>query len=363
MIRRLQRGSGAWVGISAVLVLLAAGCGRATQPETRSASRVIPPGTGQPFRTHSLSYSVPFPSTHSQCQTAAAWARELESRTQGRLKVAVHAGGSLLEPAKTYAGVAQGTADVGMGRFADTRARFPLLDGLDLPLGYPDGRSATTIANAVVGKYASKEAEDVHVLYVHAPGPSVLATRRPVATLAEIRGLKVGAAGLLARIVEKLGGTAVSLPADEACEALRKGDIDAVFGPLSALCDARLGEPTESITPIPSIGATTALFVIMNKATWEALPADLQQTLTDVSREWAVKHGEAWDQADAAGLAAIRELGKPVQTLSAAEGERAREAVKAILDEYVKTTEAAGLPGAQVLDDIRQQMKDLATPK
>lgn len=363
MIRRRQRVSGAWVGIGAVLVVLAAGCGRATQPEVRSAGRVIPPGTGQPYKAHSLSYSVPFPATHSQCQTATAWAREIESRTQGRIKIAIHVGGSLLEPAKTYAGVAQGTADLGMGRFADTRARFPLLDGLDLPLGYPDGKTATTIANAVVGKYATREVEDVHLLYVHAPGPSVLATRRPVAALADTRGLKVGAAGLLGRIVEKLGGTAVSLPDDETCEALRKGDIDAAFGPPAALKGSRLGELTESVTLIPSIGFTTALFVIINKATWEALPADLQQTLSDVSREWASKHGEAWDQADAAGLAAIRELGKQVQTLSVAENERAREAVKAILDEYVKTTEAAGLPGAQVLDDIRQQMKDLATPK
>jgi TRAP-type C4-dicarboxylate transport system substrate-binding protein len=363
MIHRLRRAAAALAGISAALAVLTAGCGKAKQPDPPGGARSAPPVAAEPAKTYSFNYSLFFPSTHSQCKTAEAWAKEVEARTQGRIKIAIHAGGSLLEPPKTYDGVVQGVADIGMSCFAYTRGRFPLLEGLDLPLGYPDGKTATAIANAVITKYAPKEVEDVHVLYVHAHGPGVIATRKPVTTLADMKGLKVRATGLSGKIVEKLGGSAVGMPQNETYEALRKGVVDATLCPVETLKGWRQGEVIESITPLANIGYTTAMFVVMNKAKWDALPADLQQSLTDVSREWAAKHGEAWDQADIEGLAFIRELGKKVQNLPQADAERAREAVKPILDEYVKTTEAAGLPGAQVLDDIRQQMKELATPK
>lgn len=363
MLRRFHRAAGILAGMVAAFAVLTAGCGKAKKADDRSGTRVVPPGSSGPAKTYSFNYSIFFPATHIQCKTAEAWAKEVETRTQGRIKIAIHAGGSLLEPPKTYDGVVQGVADIGMSCFAYTRGRFPLLEGLDLPLGYRDGRTATTIANAVIGKYAPKEVEDVHVLYVHAHGPGVIATRKPVVTLDDMKGLKVRATGLSGKIVEKLGGSAVGMPQNETYEALRKGVVDATLCPVETLKGWRQGEVIESITPLASIGYTTTMFVVMNKAKWEALPADLQQALTDVSREWIVKHGEAWDQADVEGLAFIKELGKKVQALPEADTERAREAVKAILDDYVKTTEAAGLPGAQVLDDIRQQMKELATPK
>jgi TRAP-type C4-dicarboxylate transport system substrate-binding protein len=363
MLCGLLRAAGLLAGITVAFAFLSAGCGKAKNSDERIGPRIVPPQSAQPAKTYSFNYSIFFPATHIQCKTGEAWAKEVETRTQGRIKIAIHAGGSLLEPTKTYDGVVQGVADIGMSCFAYTRGRFPLLEGLDLPLGYADGKTATAIANAVIAKYTPKEVEDVHVLYVHAHGPGVIATRKPVVTLDDMKGLKVRATGLSGKVVEKLGGSAVGMPQNETYEALRKGVVDATLCPVETLKGWRQGEVIESITPLPTIGYTTAMFVVMNKAKWEELPADLQQTLTDVSREWAVKHGEAWDLADAEGLVFIKELGKKVQNLPEADTERARDAVKAILDDYVKTTEAAGLPGAQVLDDIRQQMKELAAPK
>jgi hypothetical protein len=41
-----------------------------------------------------------------------------------------------------------------MSVFAYTRGRFAFLEGLDLPLGYPDGVTATRIANQMERNYA-----------------------------------------------------------------------------------------------------------------------------------------------------------------------------------------------------------------
>ena len=65
-----------------------------------------------------------------------------------------------------------------MSCFAYTRGRFPLLEGLDLPLGYPDGLTATPPRHRDGReKYQPEEVDDTHLLYVHAHGPGILATQ------------------------------------------------------------------------------------------------------------------------------------------------------------------------------------------
>ncbi len=118
-----------------------------------------------------LSYSIFFPPTHVQCIAATNWASEIQKRTGGRVQITIYPAGSLTKADQCYEGVIKGISDLGMSCFAYTRGRFPLLEGLDLPLGYPNGVTATRIANAMVEKYQPAELADVKVLYVHAHGP------------------------------------------------------------------------------------------------------------------------------------------------------------------------------------------------
>lgn len=133
-------------------------------------------------KTLDLTYSVFFPSTHGQCQAAMDWAREIEKRSQGKVKITVFPGGTLTSAAQCYDGVVSGISDLGMSCFAYTRGRFPLMETLDLPLGYPDGRTASLVANDFVRKFRPKELDDVKLLYIHAHGPGLLHTKAPVKT-------------------------------------------------------------------------------------------------------------------------------------------------------------------------------------
>ena len=78
-----------------------------------------------------------------------------------------------------------------MSCFAYTPERFPLLDGLDLPLGYPSGAVATRIATELTEKYKPAEVANTHVLYVHAHGPGLLASKKPIKTLDDVKGMKI----------------------------------------------------------------------------------------------------------------------------------------------------------------------------
>ena len=328
-----------------VAAVFTAGCGKQGQ------GKAEPVAAGKPV--FNLTYSVFFPPTHVQAKLATEWANEIKKRTDGQVQITVFSGGSLTKADQCYQGVVDGVSDIGMSAFAYTRGRFPLLEGLDLPVGYPDGVSATRIANVLCEKFQPAETKDVKMLYVHAHGPGVLAAKKPVTTLADMKGLKVRATGFCAKIVENLGGSPVSMPQGETYEALQKGVVDATFCPIETLKGWKQGEVIASMTDSTCIGYTTAFFVAMNKAKWAALPADVQKTIEAVSAEWVVKQGRAWNDADAEGLAYITELKRTVISLSASEQALWVEKVTPLLQDYVARATQKGLPGEAFLTELK----------
>ena len=304
-----------------------------------------------------LSYSVFFPPSHIQCQTAQAWADEIGKRTDGKVKITVYPAGTLTKAPQCYEGVVSGVSDIGMSCFAYTRGRFPLLEGLDLPLGYPNGLVATQVATEMARKYQPEEIADVHVLYIHAHGPGILASSKPVRTLEDLAGLKVRATGLSSKIVENLGGTPLAMSQPETYEALQKGVVEATFCPIETLKGWKQGEVIKSVTETSAIGYTTSMFVVMNKSAWDGLSPELQQAFTDVSNEWVAKHGQAWDQADREGQAFVEELQHEIITLNEAEQKRWQAAVQPVLDAYVAATTEKKLPGDQFLADLQGLIK------
>jgi len=319
--------------------------------------------TATPAEEIKLSYSIFFPPTHVQCIAATNWAAEIQKRTAGRVQITIYPAGSLTKADQCYEGVIKGISDLGMSCFAYTRGRFPLMEGLDLPVGYPNGMTATRIANTMVQKYQPAELGDVKVLYVHAHGPGILASKKPVHSLADMKGLKVRATGLSAKIVEALGATPVAMSQPETYEALSKGVVEATLCPIETLKGWKQGEAIEYVVDSSAIGYSTAMFVVMNKEKWAKLPPDVQKVFTEVSQEWIAKHGEAWDQADQAGREFVTGLKRQFIQLPEAEQQQWKTAVKPILDEFVKTSKEKNLPGDKMLADVQSEIAKVAAAK
>ena len=185
------------------------------------------------------------------------------------------------------------------------------------------------MATEMVEKYKPEEMADMHVLYLHAHGPGMLASKKPVKQLEDVKGMKVRGTGLSSKIVEALGGTPVAMPQPDTYEALQKGVVDATLCPIETLKGWRQAEVISCVTDATAVGYTTAMFVVMNKQKWEKLPADIQKVFTEVSREWVSKSGEAWDKADADGREFVKGLKREVITLSAEEQQRWKDGCRA----------------------------------
>ncbi|HNY65497.1 MAG TPA: TRAP transporter substrate-binding protein [Deltaproteobacteria bacterium] len=337
------------VGILVVL-LLCTSCGRKSE-EGSATSEAAPQ-----IKPVELTYSIFFPPTHAQAKAGEEWAREIEKRTNGAVKINVFPGGTLTSANDCYDGVVRGISDIGMSCFAYTRGRFPVMEVLDLPLGYPSGTAATQIANEFYSEVKPKELDDVHVLYIHAHGPGLLHTKKPVTTLKDIKGVKIRSTGLSAKLVEALGGVPVAMPQPGTYEALQKGVVDGTFAPMETMKGWKQGEVVKSTTDCQNIGYTTAMFVVMNKAKWDALPEDVKKVFTDVSAEYVAIHGKAWDDADAEGLNFVKGLGNGILTLPAAEAEKWKAAVKPVIDGYVKAAKEKGLEGDKYVASLTDKI-------
>ncbi len=298
-----------------------------------------------------LSYANFFPPTHVQSRLAEAWCREVERLSGGRIKIDYFPGQSLVRAAQSYEAVASGICEIAMGCFAYTRGRFPVMEVVDLPLGYRNALEATKVANILMRELKPRELRDVKILYLHAHGPGMIHTRtRAVQRLEDLKGLKLRAHGTSALVAKALGAAVVSMPMPQVYQALARGVADGALYPLEANLGWRLMEVVRYVTLETSTGYTTCFFVAMNRRVWEGLPAKLRHKIEALDRRWAIKSARAWDEADTAGLKALLRLpGRKAVRLSQGERCRWQKAARKVWEEYMARASAKGIDGKRVL--------------
>ena len=72
-----------------------------------------------------LSYSNYFPVMHQNNIIAEQWSKEVEKRTNGRVKINYFPGATLTPPVQTYDSVVKGIADIGFSLMGFNRGKFP----------------------------------------------------------------------------------------------------------------------------------------------------------------------------------------------------------------------------------------------
>ncbi|AMK10735.1 TRAP transporter substrate-binding protein [Pseudodesulfovibrio indicus] len=303
-----------------------------------------------------LTYSSFFPPTHVQSRLAEQWCAEVEARTGKAVIIDFYPGGTLTKAKQTYDGVVEGISDIGQSCLAYSRGRFPVMAAVDLPMGYKNGVQATDVANAVYTKFSPAEFDDVQPMYFHAHGPGLLfTTEKPVRTLADLNGLKIRSTGNSAKLIEALGGTPVAQPMPASYQSLQKGVVDGSVHPMESNKGWKLGEVVRHCTLSDCVGYTTTFFVVMNKDKWAMISPENQQIILQINAEWALKHGQAWDEADAEGKEFLTSKGGDFIELEPAEAERWVKAAQPVLDGYA-AGEGKAVDGQAVVDFIKGEM-------
>ena len=339
----------AFIQIVVALLLaltLAAACGPAPKAPSDNTS-ATPAVTDN--KTYEFTYSVFFPPVHKNAILAQKFADEINARTNGRVKITVFSGGTLTKAPQVYDGVLNGLSDMGMSVVSYTMGRFPAAELVELPHGYLNGWVATKVANDFYNEFKPKEFDNVHVLFFHAHGPSVIfSVKKPVRQLEDLKGMVIRSTGVGASIVEALGGKGYGAAQGEAYELMSKGTIDGSYTPRETLEGWKQAEVVKYVTECPEVGSTANMYVVMNKDKWNGLPPDIQKVFTDVSNEWIEKHGMTWTNYDISGMQFFKTFeGRELIKLSPEEAARWVQATGPLKESYIKEREAKGLPAGQ----------------
>ena len=305
-----------------------------------------------------LRFSTFFPPTHQNAKITEEWCKEVEKRTNGKVKARQYAGGTLTPAAQTYDSVVGGVVDVGNIVLGYTMGKFPLSEVLDYPIGIPSGSVATGMMNAYYEKFKPKELDEVKIMYLHSVGPGNLHTRsKPVAKLEDLKGLKIRTYGPNAKMMTMLGAAPVAMPMGDAYDAISKGVVDGGLWAYEALQGWKIGEVVKYTTEIPRLCYGSVFVVAMNKAKWNSIPPEQQKIIEQINKEWVEKQAKVWDDIDAEGKAWILQRGNQISRLSPEEMNRWVAEAQPLFDEYVKNMKAKGLPGDEVLKFARDYLQ------
>jgi TRAP-type transport system periplasmic protein len=286
------------------------------------------------------------------------WMKKVEEATKGRVKITSYPAQSLCKAEETFAAVEGGVADMGwvtMGYFA---GRFPLTDVMTLPfIPKPDAKTNSRVLQELFETTPAMQRHfsTIKLLFLHTSDPYMLATtKKPVRNLEDLKGMKVRALGALpADAFRRLGASPISMPMPALYESAEKGVLDGAALPWAAVDTWRFWEVFDYWTDVSTWTAT--FFVIMNKDTWERLPADIQAGIMSVSgvygAEFAAVTGWGPDIYDEV-VEKMKTTSSRIEKVELDPGEYARwkkQAGEPVWDQWAETMEKRGLPGKEVL--------------
>src|SRR5512145_3156179 len=165
------------------------------------------------------------------------WAKEVEKRTNGEVKIQTFPGGTLLSAKNIFDGVISGTADIGNFAMSYQPGRFPVSEAVDLPLGFKSARVASLVLYDLIEKYKPKEFEKVKILTLFTCPPANLMTSKPVKSLKDLKGMEIRVSGTSVDVLKNLGGSGIAMPQSDTPEALQKGVVKGNFSSMEVLKD------------------------------------------------------------------------------------------------------------------------------
>lgn len=236
---------------------------------------------------HIFTYSQEQPAGSLRAESMEFFKRELEQRTNGRIKVELFFGGVLGTERElmdlTALGALQGTRG---GFFADANPKFRLLT---LPFLVADWDEAIRLVNSDVMRGINLGARE-RGWHIPATGISQgfrahTNSKHPIKHPDDLKGMRmrVPSQDVFIQTAKAFNANPESIAAVETYQALQTGRVDGQDNPPSNIWDYKFFEVSKFMTITNYATGPDPLFV--NLSWYESLPDDLQTIFDDVARE------------------------------------------------------------------------------
>jgi len=295
------------------------------------------------------------------------YVKELEERSGGRVKLEIAYGSVMGAPPEHYDLAVTGVADITHVGLPYTPGRFPMAEVIELPIAKMSPLNLTRGYWELYKKgYFDEDFKDVKVLYLPVVGPyDYQMGKKKVSTFADMQGLKIRASGKMhTEIVKALGSVPVGMPAPDVYVSLEKGVIDGSFTPWDFMYAFRTEPVTKYVSEVSIGGFGHAL--VMNKDSFNKLPADIQAIMDDMSAEdkYTILAGQTITGfGELMQFEIFEKAGGEVVPIPEEELKKVWDAVSPIWENWIAEGEAKGLPRKQMVDDLYYIFRDMRVEK
>lgn len=287
------------------------------------------------------------------------WAKQVEKATNGKVKIQIYFSQTLTKGKDTWEATKNGITDIGWCFHGYWPGLTPLADVVSLPaLPFKTAEKGSEVLWKLYEKYPEiqKEFSANKILLLYTSNPYILiTTKKPVATLEDIKGMKIRmSGGPPTDMMKALGGVPMLIPMPDNYISLQKGVIDGMGAPWEAIHGFRLYEVVSyyTATPFPAVYFSIA----MNQRKWDKLDKATQDAIMSVS---GLEGSKFWgrnffDTAKDGVMEKAKAAGKTIEVKELTDSERKRwlkVGGKPIWDQWVAKMKAKGHGNAQEILD------------
>ncbi|TWO72025.1 TRAP transporter substrate-binding protein [Caenimonas sedimenti] len=292
-----------------------------------------------------------YPAGNFHTENLVQFANDVDKASGGKLKIQVHANASLFKAPEIKRAVQGGQAQIGEILLVNFQNEWQVFGADGLPFladSYDSAMKLWQVQKPLLDKKLGEQG--MMALYAVAWPPQGIYSKRPIASAADMKGLKWRAySPATARIAELVGAVPVTVQAAELSQALATGVVDSYMSSGSTGVDSKTYEHIKNWYDTQAWLPKNA--VIVNKAAYDALDAPTKQAVLKAAadaevRGWAASrrvNGESLEKLKAGGMT----IHAPTPALKAD--------MKKIGDTMIKEwLEKAGPEGQQLVDAFRK---------
>jgi TRAP-type C4-dicarboxylate transport system substrate-binding protein len=298
---------------------------------------------------------------HTLSETQKEWCSMLEQKTAGKAKCNILPR-AVSAPPGTLDAVRNGLADISFTVHGYTPGRFVTTQMAEFPFLGDNSEPVSVAFQRIYAKTPAMQEEHkgVKVLSVFTHGPGIVFnTKRPIAKLDDLQGLKWRVGGGMVNEVSKALGMNVTLkPAPESYELLSTGVMDGTLFPAESVESFKIDKVVKYGTQFPGGLYNTSFVFMMNQAKYDGLPADVKKAVDELSGEFAARmFGKGWDKVDRRGMAFMQAAGVQLTKADAAFVKAVTEKTSGLVDNWAKAAEAKGMKDPKkALADFRAEI-------
>lgn len=228
-------------------------------------------------------------------QEAIIWyTEEVAKRSNGRVKFEMFLGNSLVKDQDIVTAIGDGLIEMGKIYSVSYPGQMPLWNMVNLPFTSPSPYVAINTIHGMTDKYDEFGKElaklNVSALGVIATGGTGIVSKKPLNSLADLKGFKVRARGVQVAAFKAIDAEPISIAWNDVYEALSKGVVDGSTNYIITTRPIRHNEVSDYFVAA-GLGQAIQLELI-NLDFWNALPEDIKKIMSDTMLEAEQRYAE-----------------------------------------------------------------------